>query len=371
MTDSTNAARLDAAHPAEEAAIDIRELTRPLRRHWKAWGIATIVAGGLGAGGSYLITPSFTSETTFLPPQQQQSSAAAALSSLGALAGLAGAGNVRSPADQFISLMQSWNATDRMIDRFNLMDVYRKKYRKDARRTLLASTQMILGKKDGLITVSVEDEDPQRAAAMANQFVEELRRLTSVLAVSEAQQRRVFFEKQMQDIKAKLVQAQSALQQSGITSGTIKAEPQAAAQQYAQLRAQATAADVRLQILRTAMTDNSIQVQAQVAELDALRAKLQQLESITTPTNGDPDYIGKYREFKYQEALFDIMSKQYELARADESREGALIQVVDVARAAEQKTSPKRAIMTVICALIGAMATAIWLVWSKRLRPAA
>jgi uncharacterized protein involved in exopolysaccharide biosynthesis len=350
----------------DERALGIAELVRPLQRQWRSWALSTMAAGAIGAGGSYLITPQFTSETTFLPPQQQQSAAAAALSSLGSLAGLAGISAVRSPADQYISLMQSWNATDRMIDRFDLIHVYKKKYRKDARKALLSATQMTLGKKDGLITVSVEDEDPRRAAAMANQFVEELRRLTSTLAVSEAQQRRVFFEKQLQDVKAKLVQAQSALQQSGFTAGAIKAAPQAVAEQYAQLRAQATAAEVKLETLRASMAESSIQVHEQAATLEALRAKLRQLESATSQEQGDPDYVGKYREFKYEEALFDIMSKEYELARVDESREGALIQVVDVARPAEQKSSPKRAVMSLACAFIGAIASGLWFIWRAR-----
>ncbi len=371
MVDGINTVQQGVEPIDNDDSIDLRELLRPLRQHWITWVAATFAAGALGAGGSYLITPTFTSETTFLPPQQQQSSAAAAVASFGALAGLAGVGGVRSPADQFVSLMQSTNATDSVIDRFHLMDVYKKKYRRDTRRTLLQSTQMILGKKDGLITVSVEDEDPSRAAAIANQYVEELRRLTSTLAVSEAQQRRVFFEKQMQDIKGKLIQAQTALQQSGFNAGAMKAEPQAAATQYAQLKAQATATEVKLQALRATMADGSAQVQEQVAALDALHDKLRQLESAAMSAQADSDYVGKYREFKYQEALFDIMAKQYELARADESREGALIQVVDIAKPAEQKSSPKRALMSVFSALVGALATAIWLVWRDRLRPAA
>ena len=371
MVDLVNATQPRIESFENTAPIDLRELLRPLRQHLRLWVAATVAAGALGAAASYLITPTFISETTFLPPQQQQSSAAAAAASLGALAGIAGIGGVRSPADQFVSLMQSTNATDSIIDRFHLMDVYKKKYRKDARRTLLQSTQMTLGKKDGLITVSVEDEVPGRAAALANQYVEELRRLTSVLAVSEAQQRRVFFETQMQDIKGKLIQAQTALQQSGFNAGAIKAEPQAAATQYAQLKAQATATEVKLQTLRATMADGSAQVQEQVAALDALRGKLKQLESVAMSSQVDSDYVSRLREFKYQEAMFDIMSKQYELARADESREGSLIQVVDVAKAAEQKSSPKRALMSVFSSFVGALAMAIWLVWRGRFVPSA
>ncbi len=366
MTQSISEQGSDAA--INDEGISLRELFAPVGQRWKLWLTVTLAAGAIGAAGSYLITPHFTSETTFLPPQQQQSAAASALSSLGALAGLAG-GGTRSPAEQFVSLMQSVTATDRMIDRFHLVSLYDAKFRRDARKTLLSRTLVTVGKKDGLITVSVEDESPQRAADMANQYVDELRRLTSVLAVSEAQQRRVFFEKQMQDTKARLVTAQSALQQSGFTADAIKTEPRAAADQYAQLRAQATAADVRLQTLRASMTESSPEVQQQAATLESLRSKLLQLESATTSGKDDPDYISKYREFKYQETLFDILSKQYELARVDESHEGALIQVVDPAVPAEVKSSPKRSLIAVGCALLGALAMAAWLIVRRPHQP--
>ncbi len=350
--------------------LDLQELLAPaLRRRGLLLG-ATVIAGALGAAGSFLITPQFTSSTTFLPPQQQQSSAAAALASLGGLAALGIGGGVKSPADQYVSLMQSVTVSDRMIDRFHLMNVYESKYRADARKALGVHTQIELGKKDGLITVSVDDSDPRRAADIANQYVEELRRMTSVLAVTEAQQRRAFFEKQMQDAKTKLVAAQSVLQQSGFTSGAIKAEPRAAAEQYAQLRAQATAADVKLQTLRNSLVDTAPEVQQQSALLAALRSKLDQFEASTQSDTSVPDYVSKYREFKYQETLFDLMSKQYELARVDESREGALIQVVDPAQPAERKSKPKRLFIAIGAALAGVLLMAACLILADRRRSA-
>ena len=194
--------------------------------------------------------------------------------------------------------------------------------------------------------------------------------MTSILAVSEAQQRRAFFEKQMLDTKAKLIAAQTALQQSGFTAGAIKTEPQAAAEQYAQLRAQATAADVKLQTLHNSLADTAPEVRQQTALLAALRSKLDQLEASTQADASAPDYVSKYREFKYQETLFDLMSKQYELARVDESREGALIQVVDPAQPAERKTRPRRLFMAIEAALAGAFLMAVWLIIADRRRTA-
>jgi uncharacterized protein involved in exopolysaccharide biosynthesis len=213
---------------------------------------------------------------------------------------------------------------------------------------------MAVGKKDGLITVEVDDKSPQRAADIANRYVDELRRMTSELALTEAQQRRVFFDRQLEQTRDKLTQAQQALQASGFNAGAIKAEPKAAAEEYARLRAEITAAEVRLQALRRAFADNTPEMQQQLAALGALRAQVSRIGSVAREPD-DADYIGRYREFKYQETLFELFARQYELARADESREGALIQVVDVAVAPERKSHPKRALIaaaTVLGALL-------------------
>lgn len=349
----------------EEDVIDFAAFLAPLRGRALLLLGVTVLTGALGAAGSFLITPTFTSTTTFLPPRQQQSVAASALSSLGALAGLGGA-SVKSPADEYVGLMQSVTVSDRIIDRFKLAQVYQQKYRSRTRKRLSENVQIVVGKKDGMIAVNVDDVDPARAAAIANQYVEELRYMTSVLAVSEAQQRRMFFEKQMNEVKGRLTSAQAALQDSGFNAGAMKTEPRTAADEYARLRAEMTASDVRLQTLRQSLTESAPEVQQQAATLQALRAKVNQLEKSSLADTSAPDYVSKYREFKYQETLFDLMAKQYELARADESREGALIQVVDPAQPAELKSSPKRAFIAVGTAFLGLVLCAGWLMTRGR-----
>ena len=356
---------------SDDGELDLGKLLRPLQLRWRLLLASAFVAGAAGVAASYLITPSFTSTTVFIPPQQQQSAAASALASLGALGGLVGAGGaVKSPAEEYVSLMQSATVSDRVIDQFKLMSVYNTKFRQDAHRMLLAQVTFAIGKKDGLISVSAEDTDPARAAAIANQYVVELRRMTSMLAVTEAQQRRLFFERQMQDAKTHLIAAQTALQQSGFADSALKAEPLAAANQYAQLRAQAVTAEVRLQTLRASLAETAPEVERQVAQLAALNAQLDRLSASTQPDGNGPDYISKYREFKYQETLFDLMSRQYELARVDESREGALIQVVDPATPSERKSSPKRLKMGLVVALIGMFAAGAWVLIRARRSPA-
>ncbi len=342
--------------------ISLGELATMLAARWKLVAGAAVVAA-LGAFGAASLVPSwFTASTVILPPQQQQSSAASAIAQLGALAGLAGGlANVKSPADQYVALMQSVTVSDRLIDQFKLQSVYDKEFRQDTRKKLKENVRIGVGKKDGLITVEVDDRDPARAAAIANAYVEQLRQMTNALAVSEAQQRRMFFEQQLGQTKERLAKAQGALEDSGISQGALKVEPKTAAESYARLRAQATAAEVRLQTLRRMLAENTPEVMQQQAALSALREQVARAERQDGGRNGS-DYIDKYREFKYQEALFDIFVKQYELAKVDESREGALIQVVDTAQAPERKAGPRRGLITAMAMLAALLAASLFVI---------
>ena len=345
---------IGAAQPVDEfeESASLLQFVVPLVEHWKFWILGSIAVGLLTLGYAFMATPVFTARTTFIPPQQQQGGIAAALASLGGLAGLTGvAAAVKSPADQYVAMMQSVTAEDRLIDRFELMDVYKAKFRFEARKGLEMRTRIEVGRKDGLISIEVDDTSPRRAAAIANAYVDELRRMTSVLAIGEAQQRRLFFEKELKEARDQLSKAQLELQASGFDLGALRAEPKAAAENYAQLKAEVTAAEVRLQVLRGTLADSAPEVQRQQAQLGALRAQLARLEQ-SAKANAGPDYVSKYREFKYRETLFELFARQYEIARVDESREGALIQVVDAAVPPEYKSKPKRLFIAVAATLL-------------------
>jgi uncharacterized protein involved in exopolysaccharide biosynthesis len=320
------------------------------RRWWLAGG--SLLVGLAALGATFVMKPTFTARTVFLAPQQQQSAAMAALGSLGGLASLAGGSSaLRSPADQYVSLLLTRTVSDRIIDRFKLLEAYKAELRFDARKKLLEAVRMSVGKKDGLITIEVDDHERQRAADIANAYVEELRQLTATLAVTEAQQRRAFFERQLSRTQAALTTAQQALEASGFSPGALRAEPKAAAEGYAKLRAEAMAAEVRLQMLRGTLSDSTPEVLRQSAALTALRRQLETLTATASDRDG-PDYISKYREYKYQETLFELFSRQYELARVDEAREGALVQVVEVAEPPEKRSKPKRATTAVTATLV-------------------
>lgn len=324
--------------------IGLLDLALPLAQNVKPLIAGSLLAGALALGVSYMISPTFTAKTVIVTPTQSQGGAAAALGALANLAGVS-VGGTKNQGEQYVGLIQSTTIADRIVDRFKLMEVYDTEYRQDARKALSDNMRASLGKKDGLITVEVDDHDPQRAAEMANQFVEELRTLSSGLALSEAQQRRVFFEAQLKQTQNNLTTAQQALEASGFNQGALKAEPQAAAEAYAQLHAEATLTEVKLQAMRSSLADNSPEVQQLLAKLSTLRSQLARLEKNSTAQGGDANYVGKYREFKYQEELFEAMAKQYELARVDESRESTMIQVVDAATPPERKSKPKRGIV--------------------------
>ncbi len=361
MTELPSAVPLaDDAMQASAGGLSVREILGALRARILLLVVAPLCVGVAALGFTYLTPPIFTASTTFLPPQQSQSAAASAIASLGSLASLAGGvAGVRSSADQYLALMQSVTVSDRIIERFGLMDAYNAKFRADARRKLGNNVRINLGKKDGLINVQVDDTSPQRAADIANSYVEELRKMTSTLAISEAQQRRLFFQQHLEQSRARLVSAQQSLQASGFNPGALKAEPKAAAEGYARLKAEIVNVEVRLQAMRGTLTEASAEVQQQRNTLAALRGQLSRVEQATQPNTG-PDYITRYRDFKYEEALFEVYARQFELARADESREGALIQVIDPATPPERKSRPARALTAIGATLVSLLLVVGW-----------
>ena len=350
---------------------NLLDLALPLAQSWKLLVLGPLLVGLAALGISFAIPKTYLSKTLFVPPQQQQSAAASAIAQLGALSGLAGGvSGIKTPADQYLALLQSTTVADSMIDQFDLMKVYDMEYRFRAREALTNHVRMTLGKKDGLITIEVEDESAQRAADMANRYVEELRVLTSRLALTEAQQRRVLFETQLAQTRDQLTKAQQALQASGFSQEALKADAKASAESFARLRAETTAAEMRLQALRRGLSDTTPEVQQAQSTVGALRTQLARMAD-TTDLTGAPDYVSKFREFKYQETLFELLARQYELARVDESREGALVQVVDEAKPAEHKHRPQRALIAAAATLVSLILAAMFVMSRHAWRNAA
>lgn len=361
----------NAPDVGDDDEISLLDLLQTVVENLRLLVLGPLLVGLAALGISFAIPPTFTASTQFLPPQQQQSAAAAMLQSLGALGGLAGAATgIKNPNDQFVSFMQSRTLQDALIERFKLQERYEAEYLEDTRRELAKNARISSG-KDGLIRVEVDDKDPAFAAELANAHVQELTQLLGRLAVTEAQQRRLFFEKQLNSAKDKLTQAEQALQASGVNASALKANPQAAVAGLAQLQAAITAQEVKVASMRGYLTESAPDFRQALTELGALRAQLGQAEKAQAPAQqGDSDYVAKYRDFKYHETLFELFSKQYELARVDESREGAVIQIVDVAQAPEKKSKPKKATIAVLTTLGSGFALLLFVFVRQALRNA-
>ena len=354
----------------DEDEISLLDLLQVVVENLRLLVLGPLVIGLLALGYTFTITPTFTATTKFMPPQQQASGAASLLAGLGALGGLAGAAGLKSPADQYVAFLKSRSVTDALIDRFKLTERYEQKLKTDTRATLDGVARASSG-KDGLITIEVDDKDPVFAAELANAHVDELGHLLKRLAVTEAQQRRVFFEKQLASAKDNLVKAEQALKSSGVSSDTLKSDPKAAVEGLARLKAGITAQEIKLATMRGYLSESAPDFKQAQTELGAMRAQVARAEEQQpSGSAGSGDYISKYRDFKYQETLFELFAKQYEIARVDESREGALIQVVDTALPPERKSKPKKVMIAAVATLASGFALLLFVFVRQALRGA-
>ena len=351
--------------------ISLLDLALVVAENLKLLILGPLAVGLAALGISFLIKPSFTASTTILPPQQQQSAAAMMAQQLGALGGLAGAAaGLKNPADQYVAMLKSEAVADVLIERFKLVQRYEVDYLQDAFKALEQKRRITSG-KEGLIKVEVDDQDPAIAAEMANAHVDALGGLMSRLALTEAQQRRAFFEKKLKETQAELTRAQQALQATGVSSNALKANPGATVTAVAELQARISAQEVKVGVMRGYLTDSAQELRSALAELAGLRAQLTRIGQTAPDRAGDTDYVTRFRDFKYYETLFELFAKQYEIARVDEAREGPLLQVMDTARAPQRKSKPKKALIAVIATLATGFALVLFVFVRQALRNAA
>jgi uncharacterized protein involved in exopolysaccharide biosynthesis len=356
----------------EDDEISLLDLLQTIVDNLRLLVLGPLAVGLLTLGISFAIAPTYTATVKFLPPQQQQSSAASMLAGLGALGGLAGGalGGLKNPADQYLAFMKSNSVQDALIERFNLQARYDQKFKVDTRKELTQNARPVSG-KDGLITLEVDDKDPQFAAVLANAHVDELQKLLAKLAVTEAQQRRAFFEKQLNLVKDKMIAAEQTLRATGISGSTLKSNPTSAVAGVAALKAQVTAQEVKAGAMRGYLAETAPDFKQAMTELANLRAQLaKQEKDEPAAADGQGDYVSKFREFKYQETLFELFAKQFELAKVDESREGAVIQVLDAAQPPEKKAKPQKALVAIIATLAAGFALLLFVFVRQALRNA-
>jgi uncharacterized protein involved in exopolysaccharide biosynthesis len=342
----------------EVSLIDV--LTQLAYRKWliaKVTGIAVLA----GVVLCFVLPVRYTATTKIMPPQQTQSTASMLMMNQltsaggGSLAALAGGGlGLKNPNDIYIGLLTSRPIADAIIQKFSLADVYHAKDMTEARKELAGYTE-VTSEKNGFIAVSVTDKDKKRVAEMANAYTDELRILTKTLAVTEASQRRLFYEEQLKQAKDALVAAELAFQQVQQQKGLVQLDAQAKAmiESLSVLRAQVAAKQVEVQALRSYSTELNPDVQLAERELASLQAEESRLEQ----SNHSPgiaglglgnvpaaglEYLRASHELQYQQALFDMLMKQYDAAKLDESKDAAIIQVVEPAIDPDQKSFPER-----------------------------
>ena len=359
------------ARAMRENEIDLLDLLITLARRKRLIAGATLGSAVLATIISFIIPNRYTATTKVLPPQQAQSSAAMLMtqlagSGLGPLAAVAGKDlGLKNPNDIYIGMLKSRTVEDALIAQFDLSRVYREKKISDTRKELEKASD-IVSSKEGLIEISVEDKSPQRAAALANSYVEQLRKLTQRLAVTEASQRRLFFEQQVEQAKGDLATAELALKNTEQKTGMIHLDAQARAviEAVGTLRAQIAASEVALQGMRSFATDQNPDVIFRERQVAAWREQLATLERHQATSDGDPilatgkmpatllEYKERFREAKYRETIFELMAKQFEAAKLDEAKEAAIIQVVDPAVEPDRKSSPKRVLIIIVSAFL-------------------
>jgi len=309
---------------------------------------------------SFLLPNRYTASTQLLPPQLNQSAVSAMLGQVGELASLAGRDAMRNPSALFVVLLRSHSVVEGVIARLDLMKLYGTKRLSDCRAKLEKQTQ-IEAMKEGVILIQVDDRDPKRAATIANAYVEELIALNKRLAVGEAARRRVFFEQQMKETRGQLTSAEQALQHAQENTGVIQPDSQAKSviESAALLRANIALKKARLEKIRTFATEQNPDLVRVQSELRALQAELEHMEKRDNKNGGldfsaaklpaaGLEYTRRLREVKYDEAVFEMLAKQLELARIDEAKEGSFIQVIDPAEIPDRESGPSRSLMTVL-----------------------
>ena len=339
-----------------------------------------VVAGVI----SFLVPKEYTATITILPPQQNSSlssTLAMQLAGLSSITGLAsGALGLKNVEDIYVAMLKSDAVEDAVIERYGLLREYNKKYYYDARKSLNWHTTIDGSRKDGLIRISYENHNPERAVAVVNGFVDALRALSQNLAITEAAQRRVVFEQQLEKTKNDLTNSEEALKQTEMSTGFVQIDSQARAliESAARLRAQVVAKEVQIQAMHTYAGDGNPELLEQQQTLQGLRNQFNQLVGSNGGSTDDLflskgnvpqaalEYMRKLRDVKYNEAIFEILARQLELAKLDEAKEGGLVQIVDPAVTPERRSFPNRTLIVCGATVLGLSLAIVFVLIEER-----
>jgi uncharacterized protein involved in exopolysaccharide biosynthesis len=374
-TSMSNESSTTTTLPDDE--LSLLELLITLLKRKKAILLTTVAGAALSVGISLVLPNVYQATATLLPPQQQQSGAAAMLSQLSGLAGAAGGvAGIKNPSDLYIGMLKSRTIADHIVKRFDLKKVYDVDSQELARQQLAANTDFTSG-KDGLIVIQVEDRNQKLVADLANAYTAELLDLTKVLAVTEAGQRRLFYERQLNSTKDSLAKAEAALKGNLDAQGmmSVETEGKAVLETVGRLRAQVSAKEIELNAMRPFVTPTHPDFRRVEEELVSLRQELANLQNgrrESQPASGTAasgpqglENFQRLRDLKYYQTLYELLAKQYEIARLDEAKNPGVVQVLDPAVQPERKFKPKRSLI-VLGSTLGAFVLAcIWALMSE------
>jgi tyrosine-protein kinase Etk/Wzc len=356
-----------------ESEINLIDLLIALGHEKLTLIVVTLLATLTGVVVSLTTAPTYVSRASIMPSQQSGGNGSG-LASLGNLAGLAGLGGLSSMAagikssdEMYIALMRSQSVQSALIDQLKLKERYGAKNTEEARQALTLNVSILADKKSGLLLIDAQDKDPEFAAQLANAQVKELNVILSRLAVTEAQQRRAYYEQQIVKSQAKIPQLEQEFKDAQKSSGL---EVSSLLSEAATLPGQIAAKELQLQVLSRFATGLNPELKRLATEISVLRAQMAkyELSKSETQTSGSSkpgqasqntrtNFIQKatqsYNTLKIQEALLDGYVRQLELAKVDEAKEGPAVQVVDEAKAPEMRAKPERKKMVLAYTVTG------------------
>jgi tyrosine-protein kinase Etk/Wzc len=365
----------------EESSINFSALFHTLLRGRKTVAGITLVVFAVATAIAFLLPPMFTSTVSFVPPNVSSSSsiASALAGQLSALGGGDLLGSGKSSGELYAGILRSRSVAGDLVKRFDLMRFYGVKKESQAESLLDSSTTISIDVKSSIITLSVTDKSPAHAHDLASAYMDALREADGRLALTQSSQRRLFFGQQLAKEKDDLEDAEVELKKTEEQSGLIAPAGQTESEirTIAETQAQIAVRQVQLAALRDSATEqnpNVIRLQSEIGDLQGQLARLQNGNGKGTaaiPTSKVPelqlDYVRKEREVKYHEALFDMLSKQYEAARLDEAHDAPVLQVLDPASYPDAKSSPKRMYIMVIGLMLGLLAGCFWVLARDRI----
>ncbi len=361
------------SNPKKEKWLDSIDLLLIAIRHKVFLMSITAAAAVVSIAVALYLPNSYSAKVVLLPPQENQSSATALLGGMASSIGLLTSTGLKNPNDIYIAMLKSNTLKDRIVKRFNLMEHYHADSDRYARKELSELTS-VASEKDGLVSIEVLDIDPKMSALLAEAYVEELDHLTEVFSLGEAAQRRSFYERELLKAKNSLELAEVGLKKLQQATGVVSIDIQSKTiiEAVAAIKAQVTAKELQLGAMGAFATERNPDYLFVQRELAGLREQLAKYEQdhpieqgeLVIPAGRLPEvgmrYAEKMREVKYREVVYELLIKQFELAKLDEGRNATLIQVLDHAEVPEKKTKPKR-LMIVLFSIFSAFSLAFLL----------